>query len=94
MPAGFSHAGSRKGKNDDRHLWPYVRNAIHALRPRYAILRERVMDTSLWDLQTVLADNYRNRVQCGMGNLPSVPILEPHTVENEFSSLPTPHDRG
>jgi DNA (cytosine-5)-methyltransferase 1 len=34
----FSHAGLRKGKNDDRHLWPYVRDAIHTLRPEYAVL--------------------------------------------------------
>jgi len=34
----FSHAGNRKGKDDDRHLWPYVCAAIDALRPSHAIL--------------------------------------------------------
>ena len=34
----FSHAGNRKGKKDDRHLWPYVREAIRTIRPDYAIL--------------------------------------------------------
>ena len=34
----FSHAGNRKGKDDERHLWPYVCTAISALRPSYAIL--------------------------------------------------------
>ena len=34
----FSVAGQRKGKKDDRHLWPYVAAALSALRPRYAIL--------------------------------------------------------
>ena len=34
----FSHAGLRKGKNDARHLWPHVRDAIHTLRPEYAVL--------------------------------------------------------
>ena len=34
----FSHAGNRKGKDDERHLWPFVCAAIDALRPRYAIL--------------------------------------------------------
>lgn len=34
----FSHAGQRKGKNDERHLWPYVLDAIRGIRPRYAIL--------------------------------------------------------
>ena len=34
----FSHAGKRKGHNDERHLWPYVADAIGALRPRYVVL--------------------------------------------------------
>jgi len=34
----FSHAGKRKGKNDERHLWPHVRDAIDTLRPEYAVL--------------------------------------------------------
>jgi DNA (cytosine-5)-methyltransferase 1 len=34
----FSHAGKRKGKQDERHLWPYVRDAISALRPSLAVL--------------------------------------------------------
>ena len=34
----FSVAGKRQGENDPRHLWPWVREAISALRPRYAIL--------------------------------------------------------
>ena len=34
----FSHAGKRKGPQDERHLWPYVRDAISALRPSLAVL--------------------------------------------------------
>lgn len=34
----FSNAGKRKGANDERHLWPYVRDAISAIRPRYVVL--------------------------------------------------------
>ena len=34
----FSTAGLRKGEQDPRHLWPWVRQAISELRPRYAIL--------------------------------------------------------
>ena len=34
----FSVAGHRRGTNDPRHLWPWVRTAISELRPRYAIL--------------------------------------------------------
>jgi len=34
----FSLAGQRKGTDDPRHLWPWVRTAISELQPRYAIL--------------------------------------------------------
>jgi len=34
----FSLYGKRQGENDPRHLWPYFRNAISHLRPRYALL--------------------------------------------------------
>lgn len=34
----FSLAGHRKGTEDDRHLWPWVLQAISELRPKYAIL--------------------------------------------------------
>ena len=34
----FSHAGLRKGAQDERHLWPYIKTAISTLRPRYVIL--------------------------------------------------------
>ena len=34
----FSTAGKRRGEEDPRHLWPWVREAIVRLRPRYAIL--------------------------------------------------------
>jgi DNA (cytosine-5)-methyltransferase 1 len=34
----FSTAGKRNGTDDPRHLWPWVRDCISALRPRYAVL--------------------------------------------------------
>ena len=34
----FSHAGLRKGTDDERHLWPYILKAISQLRPKYVIL--------------------------------------------------------
>jgi len=51
----FSHAGNRKGKDDERHLWPYVRDAIDALRPSYAIL-ENVAGHITLGFADVLAD--------------------------------------
>lgn len=34
----FSLAGLRKGTNDDRHLWPFVADAIRRVGPRYVLL--------------------------------------------------------
>ena len=34
----FSHAGYRKGTHDDRHIFPYILEAISTLRPRYAVM--------------------------------------------------------
>lgn len=34
----FSHAGNRKGADDERHLWPYIKTAISILRPRFIVL--------------------------------------------------------
>jgi DNA (cytosine-5)-methyltransferase 1 len=51
----FSTAGNRKGKNDERHLWPFVRDAIRTLRPDYAIL-ENVAGHLTLGFADVLAD--------------------------------------
>jgi DNA (cytosine-5)-methyltransferase 1 len=34
----FSHSGLRKGSDDERHLWPYIKKVISDLRPQYVIL--------------------------------------------------------
>lgn len=34
----FSHAGHRKGVKDERHLWPYIKQAISVLRPKFVVL--------------------------------------------------------
>ena len=34
----FSHAGYRKGSDDERHLWPYIKQAISSLRPSIVVL--------------------------------------------------------
>jgi DNA (cytosine-5)-methyltransferase 1 len=51
----FSTAGKRKGTDDPRHLWPWVRQAISELRPRYAIL-ENVRGHISLGLSTVLGE--------------------------------------
>ncbi len=34
----FSHAGTRTGTDDPRHLWPWFAHAISVLRPRWVLL--------------------------------------------------------
>lgn len=34
----FSHAGQRKGIQDERHIWPYIKEGISLLRPSLVIL--------------------------------------------------------
>lgn len=51
----FSQAGHRKGTNDERHLWPYVFDAIKHLRPRFAFF-ENVRGHLTLGLTEVLED--------------------------------------
>ena len=49
----FSTAGKRKGTDDPRHLWPWVREAISELRPDYAILENVRGHLSMGGIQVV-----------------------------------------
>jgi len=51
----FSTAGKRQGENDPRHLWPYFRDAISGIQPRFAIL-ENVRGHLSMGFDRVLAD--------------------------------------
>ena len=51
----FSTAGKRKGKDDSRHLWPWIKEAISQLRPSYVIL-ENVKGHLTLGFSQVLAD--------------------------------------
>ena len=51
----FSHAGKRKGVSDERHIWPYVAEAIGALRPGNVFL-ENVRGHVSLGLDAVLGD--------------------------------------
>lgn len=51
----FSHAGYRKGDQDERHLWPHIREIISILRPSLVIL-ENVRGHLTLGFSNVLAD--------------------------------------
>jgi DNA (cytosine-5)-methyltransferase 1 len=79
----FSHAGNRKGKNDVRHLWPNVLDAIRAVRPRYAIL-ENVSGHLTLGFADVLADLAEIGWSCEWGTYRASNVGAPHRRERIF----------
>ncbi len=51
----YSAAGKRKGKDDDRHLWPYMLRAIREIRPRW-VVGENVFGLTTWNGGVVLEE--------------------------------------
>jgi len=51
----FSHAGNRKGTQDARHIWPYIKEGISILRPRIVVM-ENVKGHLSLGFDQVLAD--------------------------------------
>jgi DNA (cytosine-5)-methyltransferase 1 len=51
----YSAAGKRKGKDDDRHLWPHMLRAIREIRPRW-VVGENVFGLTTWNGGMVLEE--------------------------------------
>jgi DNA (cytosine-5)-methyltransferase 1 len=51
----FSVAGNRKGENDARHIWPYIKEAIRRISPRWVVM-ENVRGHLSLGFDQVLAD--------------------------------------
>lgn len=79
----FSQAGQRKGTNDDRHLWPYVRQAIRVLRPRLTILENVAGHRSL-GFDRVLGDMAEDGLHVRWASLRASDIGAPHHRERLF----------
>lgn len=79
----FSHAGQRKGKNDERHLWPYVLEAIRGIRPRYAIL-ENVSGHLSLGFDIVLTDLAQIGWSAEWGTFRASDVGAPHRRERLF----------
>lgn len=62
----FSAAGVREGVNDERHLWPHVREAIRVLQPKLVILENVVGHRSL-GFDTVLGEMAEDGISARWG---------------------------
>jgi DNA-cytosine methyltransferase len=79
----FSRAGIRRGTEDERHLWPYIFDAIRALEPRYAVL-ENVPGHLTLGFADVLADLASIGWDAEWGTLRASDIGAPHTRNRLF----------
>jgi len=97
----FSTAGKRKGKEDPRHLWPYVLDAIRALRPRFVIL-ENVRGHLTLGFRDVLGDLAASGYDAEWQIIPASALGAPHRRDrlvilaypSEFSSDERGHSDG
>jgi DNA (cytosine-5)-methyltransferase 1 len=79
----FSTAGRRKGTKDERHLWPYVRDAIRLLRPRLTLL-ENVAGHRTLGFDRVLGDLAEDGMHVQWASLRASDVGAPHQRERLF----------
>lgn len=90
----FSKAGQRKGKHDERHLWPYVCAGIDALRPGLVIL-ENVRGHLTLGFGDVLSDLSRVGYDARWGVIRASDSRAPHERARLFIiATPANADRG
>ena len=85
----FSAAGKRKGADDERHLWPYVREAIRYLRPRFTLLENVAGHRSL-GFDRVLGDLAEDGMYVQWTSLRASDIGAPHHRERLFILVTDP----
>lgn len=86
----FSAAGQRKGTDDERHLWPYVRDAIRLLRPRFTLLENVAGHRSL-GFDRVLGDLAEDGMHVRWTSLRASDIGAPHHRERIFILVADPN---
>jgi DNA (cytosine-5)-methyltransferase 1 len=73
----FSVAGKRKGKEDDRHLWPEIFRIIREVKPAFVIC-ENVPGIINMELEQVLADMESEKYTVETFIIPACAINAPH----------------
>ncbi|WP_238178012.1 DNA cytosine methyltransferase [Paenibacillus contaminans] len=86
-----SLAGKRKGKEDDRHLWPEARRVLEEIRPRWA-LRENVAGNISMGLDDVLVEMEELGYSAWPIVIPAAGVNASHKRERVFVLGYTEHD--
>ena len=73
----FSTAGKRRGKDDDRYLWPEMLRVIQEIRPRW-VVGENVAGIVTLALDTVLSDLESIGYACQAVIIPACAVDAPH----------------
>ena len=73
----FSTAGKRRGKDDDRYLWPEMLRVISQIRPRW-VVGENVAGIVSMALDTVLSDLESIGYACEAVIIPACAVDAPH----------------
>lgn len=79
----FSRAGKRRGADDERHLWPYIRNIIGAVKPFYAFF-ENVEGHMSLGLPTVISDLAELGYESVFGLFDAEEVGAPHLRKRVF----------
>ncbi|WP_025852796.1 DNA cytosine methyltransferase [Paenibacillus ehimensis] len=79
----FSSSGLRRGKADDRHLWPEVKRLLEEVRPRWFI-GENVAGHITLGLDEVLADLDDIGYAAQSFSIPSIAVNADHERERVF----------
>jgi len=79
----FSFAGKQKGKEDPRHLWPYILRAIGVIRPRIVFF-ENVEGHINNGLQEVLGDLEKRGYRTTWGIFSASEVGAPHQRKRVF----------
>lgn len=79
----FSAAGQRKGDDDPRHLWPYIRRHVRAIRPS-RVFFENVEGHISLGLSTVISDLEEDNYRSTWGIFSAREVGAPHQRKRVF----------
>ena len=89
----FSNAGLRKGANDERHIWPSIKEIISQLRPRIVIL-ENVRGHLTLGFKEVLKDLTEIGYDARWSIVRASDVGAPHRRERLFIIAQPTHSNG